>query len=346
MKYAFPFAAVVALVLIALIGVQIPGMQYFFGVVIPYLAMALFLGGFCYRIFYWAKSPVPFKIPTTCGQGYSLPWIKQDKLEAPNNTSQVVARMFLEIFLFRSLWRNTKATVYDGPKLTYESSKWLWLFGILFHYSFLVVVIRHMRMFMEPVPFLVSFVEVGDSLLQIGAPTMYMTDVTLVLGLLFLFGRRLVNPHVRYISLANDYFPLFLLLGVATTGILMRFFLRTDVDINAIKELAVGLVTFQPTITAKISAIFYAHLFLVCALLAYFPFSKLMHMGGVFMSPTRNMANDSRMVRHINPWNPDIKPHSYAGYEDEFREDMIEQGIPVEKGLPPKPEAETKEEAE
>ncbi|MDR2549494.1 MAG: sulfate reduction electron transfer complex DsrMKJOP subunit DsrM [Desulfobulbus sp.] len=334
MKYAFPLAAVIALVLCALILVQIPGMQYLFGVVIPYLAMALFLGGFCYRVIHWGKSPVPFKIPTTCGQGYSLPWIKHDKLEAPVNAGQVVARMFLEIVLFRSLWRNTKATVYDGPKLTYESSKWLWLFGIMFHYSFLVIVVRHMRLFLDPVPGLVSFLEIGDSLLQIGAPAMYMTDVTIVLALLFLFGRRLINPQVRYISLVNDYFPLFLILGIVLTGILMRFFLRTDVDINAIKELAVGLVTFSPTITAKISSLFYVHLFLVCTLLAYFPFSKLMHMGGVFLSPTRNLANDSRMKRHINPWNPEIKPHSYAAYEDEFREDMVEQGIPVEKELP------------
>ncbi|MBV5316871.1 MAG: sulfate reduction electron transfer complex DsrMKJOP subunit DsrM [Desulfobulbaceae bacterium] len=335
MKYAFPLAAVIALVLLALILVQIPGMQYLFGVAIPYLAMALFLGGFCYRIIHWAKSPVPFKIPTTCGQGYSLPWIKHDKLEAPVNTAQVVARMFLEIFLFRSLWRNTKATVYDGPKLTYESSKWLWLFGILFHYSFLVVIIRHMRLFLDPVPWPVAFLEMGDSLLQIGAPTMYTTDVTIVLGLLFLFGRRLMNPQVRYISLANDYFPLFLILGIVTTGVLMRFFLRTNVDINAIKQLAVGLVTFHPVIVTKISSLFYVHVFLVCILLAYFPFSKLMHMGGVFLSPTRNLANDSRMKRHINPWNPDIRPHSYAGYEDEFRADMVEQGIPVEKELPP-----------
>ncbi len=334
MKYAFSLAAVIALVLIALLAVQIPGMQYLFGVAIPYLAMALFLGGFCYRIIHWAKSPVPFKIPTTCGQGFSLPWIKHDKLESPVNTAQVVARMFLEIFLFRSLWRNTKATIYDGPKLTYESSKWLWLFGILFHYSFLIVVVRHMRLFLDPVPWVVSFLETGDSLLQIGAPTMYTTDITIVLGLLFLFGRRLMNPQVRYISLANDYFPLFLILGIALTGILMRFFLRTNVDINAIKQLAVGLVTFHPTIVTQISSLFYVHLFLVCVLLAYFPFSKLMHMGGVFLSPTRNMANDSRMKRHINPWNPDIKPHSYAGYEDEFRADMIEQGIPVEKELP------------
>lgn len=334
MKYAFPLAAVIALVLVALILVQIPGMQYLFGVVIPYLAMALFLGGFCYRVIHWAKSPVPFKIPTTCGQGYSLPWIKQDKLEAPVNTAQVVARMFLEIVLFRSLWRNTKATVYDGPKLTYESSKWLWLFGILFHYSFLVIIIRHMRLFLDPVPGLVTLVEVGDSLLQIGAPTMYTTDVTIVLALLFLFARRLFNSQVRYISLVNDYFPLFLILGIVFTGILMRFFLRANVDINAIKQLAVGLVTFSPTIVTDISSLFYVHIFLVCTLLAYFPFSKLMHMGGVFLSPTRNLANNSRMVRHINPWNPDIKPHSYAGYEDEFREDMIEQGIPVEKELP------------
>jgi nitrate reductase gamma subunit len=336
MKYTFPLAAVIALVLIAWIGSQIPGMQYFFGVAVPYLAMALFVGGFCYRVIQWAKSPVPFKIPTTCGQGYTLPWIKYDRLEAPVKTSEVVARMFLEIFLFRSLWRNTKADVWEGPKLTYESSKWLWLFGILFHYSFLVIVLRHMRLFLDPVPGAIGALEFMDGILQIGAPTMYMTDATIILGLLLLFGRRLVNRQVRYISLANDYFPLFLIFSIALTGILMRFFLRDGIDITAIKHLAVGLVTFQPTISGDIGAIFYIHLFLVSALLAYFPYSKLMHMGGVFLSPTRNMANDTRMRRHINPWNPDIKPHSYAGYEDEFREDMIEQGIPVEKELPKK----------
>lgn len=340
MKYTFPLAAVVALVLIAWIGSKIPGMQYLFGVVIPWLAMATFVIGFCYRVVHWAKSPVPFRIPTTCGQQYSLPWIKQDKLESPSTTSQVVARMFLEIFLFRSLWRNTKAEVHDGPKLTYESSKWLWLFGILFHYSFLVIILRHIRLFADPVPGLIKVLEFGDSILQIGAPTMYLTDLTLLLGLLLLFGRRLINRQVKYISLANDYFPLFLIFAIAVSGILMRFFLRTDIDIVSIKRLAVGLATFQPTIPVNIGSIFYIHLFLVSVLLAYFPFSKLMHMGGVFLSPTRNMANNSRMKRHINPWNPDVRPHSYAGYEDEFREFMVEAGIPVEKELPPKADEE------
>jgi len=336
MKYIFPLAAVVALVLISWVGSKIPGMQYLFGVAIPYLAIAIFIGGFCYRVIQWAKSPVPFKIPTTCGQQYSLPWIKYSKLEAPVTTSQVVARMFLEIVLFRSLWRNTKAQVYDGPKLTYESSKWLWLFGILFHYSFLMIVLRHMRLFLDPVPGFIQALEFGDGILQIGAPSMYLTDVTILLGLFLLFARRLSNRQVRYLSLVNDYFPLYLIFTIALTGILMRFFFRTDVDIVAIKRLAVGLATFQPAITADIASIFYIHLFLVSTLLVYFPFSKLMHMGGVFLSPTRNLANDSRMHRHINPWNPDIKPHSYAGYEDEFREFMVDNGIPVEKELPPK----------
>jgi nitrate reductase gamma subunit len=344
MKYIFPLAAVVALVLISWIGSKIPGMQYLFGVAIPYAAIAIFIGGFCYKVIQWAKSPVPFKIPTTCGQQYSLPWIKYNKLEAPTTTSQVVARMFLEIVLFRSLWRNTRAEAHEGPKLTYESSKWLWLFGILFHYSFLMIVLRHMRLFLEPVPGFIQALEFGDGILQIGAPNMYLTDVTIVLALVFLFLRRLTNRQVRYLTLANDHFPLFLIFGIALTGILMRFFIRTDVDIVAIKRLAVGLVTFQPAITADIASIFYIHLFLVCTLLVYFPFSKLMHMGGVFLSPTRNLANDSRMRRHINPWNPDIKPHSYAGYEDEFREFMVDAGIPVEKE-PPK-EAEETEKAD
>jgi nitrate reductase gamma subunit len=109
----------------------------------------------------------------------------------------------------------------------------------------------------------------------------------------------------------------------------MRYF--SKVNIRAAKELTLGLVSFHPTIPQGIGAVFYVHLFFVCILLAYFPFSKLMHMGGVFLSPTRNMANDSRMVRHINPWNYPVHVHTYEEYEDDFREKMKKAGLPVEK---------------
>lgn len=335
MKYAFSFLAVIALVLIAWLGSQIPGMPYLFGVALPYLAMMIFLVGCVYKVVQWAKSPVPFPIQTTCGQGKSLDFIKHNRLEAPSTNAEVVARMFLEIVTFRSLFRNTKSEIHEGPHITYESSKWLWAFALIFHYSFLSIVVRHMRLFLDPVPAWIGWWEFIDGIFEVGAPTWYMSDVGLVAGCLLLFSRRLITRHVRYISLMNDYFPLVLIFAVAISGILMRFFLRTDIDIVNIKQLTVGLVTLSPTIGANIGSIFYIHVFLVCVLLAYFPFSKLMHFAGVFLSPTRNLKNDSRAVRHENPWNPRILPHSYSGYEDEFREFMVDAGIPVEKELSP-----------
>ena len=244
--------------------------------------------------------------------------------------------MFLEIFLFRSLFRNTRAEVHDGPKLAYGSSKFLWLFGLMFHYSFLVIVLRHMRLFTDPMPAFIHALEFGDGFMQVGAPTMYLSDLVFLGAVTFLFARRVVLPAIRYISLPADYFPLFLILSIGVTGVLMRYFIR--VDVVSIKMFTHSLVSLNPFVTDAIGNFFFIHLFLVTVLMAYFPFSKLMHMGGVFLSPTRNLANNSRMVRHINPWNdPSIKPHSYAGYEDDFREAMVEAGLPVEKGLPDAP---------
>ena len=67
------------------------------------------------------------------------------------------------------------------------------------------------------------------------------------------------------------------------------------VDIDAVRDLMVSLVTFHPAIPAGgVNVLFYLHFALVCTLLIYFPMGKLMHAVGVFMSPTRNMVNDSR----------------------------------------------------
>ena len=309
------------------------GLQPVLGIVIPYLAALVFLGGFVYRLIEWARSPVPFKIPTTCGQQESLPWIRQDKLESPSTPIQVMARMALEVFFFRSLFRNTKTTAAQGPRLLYSSDKFLWLGGMVFHWSFLIIIVRHFRLFVEPVPWFVHLLEAGDGFLQLTLPTFYITDAMLVLAATYLFIRRVVIPQVKYISLPADFFPLFLILSIAGTGILMRYVLK--VNIVGVKALVNGLFTFSPAIPDNLGEtayIFYIHLFLVSALLIYFPFSKLMHMGGVFMSPTRNMPNDSRKKRHINPWNdPGIVPHSYEAYEDEFREMMRSVDLPLDK---------------
>ena len=331
------FITVLVLVFIPFVGMQVANLKVLFGVIIPYAAMVLFLVGVVGRLLLWSFSAVPFRIPTTAGQQKSFPWIKPNKIENPSSAAGVFGRMLLEILLFRSLFRNSTMEFREGPRVTYEWEKWLWLSAILFHYSFLVVILRHLRFFTQPVPGFVAVVEALDGFMQtgigplpgLGLPGVFLSGIVLLAAAGYLFLRRVYIPTVRYISLPTDYFPLFLIMAIATTGILMRYLLK--VDVVGVKELVMGLVTFQPLVPQGIGVLFYMHLFSVCCLLAYFPFSKLVHLGGVFLSPTRIMANNNRFVRHINPWNYPVKVHTYDEYEEEFREKMVEAGIPVEK---------------
>jgi len=341
-------------VLIPWVGVGAFDMRVLFGVIIPYAAIAVFLVGIVVRVIGWARSPVPFRIPTTAGQEASMPWVKTNPIDNPKGMGGVVVRMFFEVLLFRSLFRNTRLEYRNGdggPKIDYEWEKWLWLAALVFHYSFLIIFLRHFRFFIEPIPGFVYLLESLDGFLQLGIlpfnglgiPAVYITDMLLLAAVTYLFVRRIYICQIRYISLPADYFPLFLILGLGLTGVLMRYFIR--VDITAVKELAIGLFQFSPVLPDGIGVIFFIHLFILCVLIAYFPFSKLMHFAGVFLSPTRNLANNSRAVRHVNPWNYPVETHTYEEYEDEFRGPMIEAGLPVEKGAEPTAE-ETEEPAE
>lgn len=333
MKYFFMnlLLSVIAVIIIALLAVGISSNQtgrFVMIIIVPYLVMIVFAVGFVYRIIKWAKSPVPFRIPTTCGQEKSLPWIKHNALENPSSACGVVGRMAGEIFLFRSLFRNSGVKMIDGRPV-YGSTKWLWFFGLMFHGSLLIVGFRHLRFFTEPIPSCVIWLSSLDGFLELGVPTLYFSDAALLAGLVFLFCRRVVIPQVRYISLFADYFALLLIAAVALTGLLMRHFF--PVDLNAVKTLAMGWVTFSPAIFSNMSALFYMHIIFVFTLMVWLPFSKLMHLGGIFMSPTRNLINNSRSLRHINPWNAPVKVHTYGEYEDEFRDKMKAAGLPVEK---------------
>lgn len=338
---------VLALGCIAYLGV-VYDQQNILGNIIPYAAVVIFVLGFIYRILNWARSPVPFRIPTTGGQQKSLDWIKSSPLDNPPSAGWTVARMVLEVLTFRSLFRNTTMKLQQGPTVSYSSEKWLWLFGLLFHYSFLIIFIRHFRFFFEPVPWIINALEFVDGIMQIAAPRLFLSSILILVALTYLLGRRFFNSKVRYISLTQDYFPLLLIFAVVGTGIWMRYFGKTD--IAQVKELTMGLVTLSPVsdpVALKaVGSIFYIHLFLVCSLIVYFPFSKLMHAGGVFLSPTRNMPNDNRFKHHDNPWNPAPAFHTYAAYEDDFREAMVEAGLPVEKGLDEAPPAETTDETQ
>ena len=193
---------------------------------------------------------------------------------APVTRAGVAARIGREVVLFESL---------------FKASKWTWLFGWIFHAALLVVLIGHLRYFTEPVWAPVAFV-------QGIAP---YAGLAMIAGLAGLWARRFLVDRVRYISAPSDHLMLALLVAIGGSGTAMRFAIHTDVV--ALKAFALGLVRFdwQPI---PPDGVLLLHLALVAALMAVFPFSKLLHAPGLFFSPTRNQADDSRERRHIAPW--------------------------------------------
>ena len=126
-------------------------------------------------------------------------------------------------------------------------------------------------------------------------PSIYVTDIVLVAALGFLLcappGRAAAALHLapgRLLPAAAD--P-----GRSrSSGVLMRYFVQGGHHGGQGAGHRPGDASARPCPTG-IGPLFFVHLFLVCVLLAYFPFSKLLHWPGVFLCPTRNLANDSRM---------------------------------------------------
>lgn len=329
MKALYAIIPIALIIIVVFAVTEWVGGQRFFAIVIPYAAMAIFIIGFFYRIIKWARAPVPFNIPAVTGQQKSLPWIKHSRIESPSSTAGVIGRMALEILLFRSLFRNSRAELKQVGKLIYGERKYLWLGGLAFHWSLFILLVRHLRLLTEPVPSFILFVQNLDGIFQLWLPTLFITDFIILIALTYLILRRFASPQVRYISLMSDYFAIFMIAAVVISGVLMRVYYRAD--IIAVKELARGVLTLQPLIPEGLGPTFYIHLSLASILLAYLPFSKIMHGAGVLLSPTRNLLNNSRRVRHVNPWNYAVKVHTYEEWEDEFRQQIKKAGLPLEK---------------
>lgn len=307
------------------------------GVIVPYIAVAIFVVGVVYRIVNWANSPVPLKITTTSGQAYSLQFIKRtiyDRFDSPYTKWETAVRMLLEIFFFRSLFKNTR---YYLDRTSAMDARWLWLFGIMFHYSLLLVLIRHSRFFLQPVPNIVEILSDIEAFKGVFIPSVYVSGLAIVAALFCLWLRRIFLSRERTISLPSDHFALILLLSITISGNIMRYFFKADLE--KVKTLMMDLMTFNIAkaieVANNIEPIFYVHFSLACLLLAYFPFSKLMHAGGVFFTPTRNLPNNNRAVRHVNPWNPPYKGITWEEYYEMYKDQLDEI---AEEGYKVKPE--------
>ena len=226
-----------------------------------YIATAVLIVGLGLRIRLYAKTPAPLRIPTT---------------PAPTTKAGVWRRMFFEVTLFNSL---------------FKSNKWIWIFGWLFHAALLLVLLRHLRYFTDPVWSWVALMQ------PLGAYAAF----AMVAGLAGLWARRLLVDRVRYISSPSDHLMLALLVLIGLSGLGMKYVDPTD--IVAVKAFFLGLMYFdwQPF---PGDLLLILHLLLVALLMIVFPFSKLLHAPGVFFSPTRNQIDNPREKRHM-PTRPD-----------------------------------------
>ena len=193
---------------------------------------------------------------------------------APVTQTGVIKRMATEILLFASL---------------YKSNKWIWLFGWIFHVAMALVLLRHLRYFTEPVWWWVTLIQ----------PFGIYAGFAMFLGLMALWFRRLFDERTRYISSPSDHLMLILLMAIAGTGLAMKYVAHTD--IIALKQFMLGLMYFDWQ-TLPADPILLIHLGLVISLMIIFPFSKLLHVPGVFFSPSRNQIDNARDKRHLASW--------------------------------------------
>lgn len=239
-----------------------------YGILFWVATLILVLGVASKLRLYW-KIPAPLKIPT---------------MPAPTTQRGVVWRMTREVLLFQSLFR---------------ADKLLWAISMLFHYSLLLIVLRHFRYFLDPVWGVIALIQ----------PFGLYAGFGLMLGLLGLLARRIWIDRVRYISAPSDFLMLVLLLVIGGSGLMMRFVNPTDIVM--VKAFFQGLKYFswQP-LPADFTLLL--HLSAVALLMIIFPISKLLHAPGIFFSPSRNQVDNSREQRHIAAWAVELEKNDRA----------------------------------
>lgn len=133
----------------------------------------------------------------------------------------------------------------------------LWFGSLVFHLSFLIVSLRHLRYFTDPVPGFIQDLQ----------PCGLIAGFLLPASVVYLLSLRLLSAQDRYLTYHN-YLILGLVLCIGTTGMLLRTVFRTD--LVGIKKFTYGLVTFHPGVLQD-SYLFVLHFALALFLIIILP---------------------------------------------------------------------------
>ncbi|MGB9803320.1 respiratory nitrate reductase subunit gamma [Desulfofundulus sp.] len=227
-------------------------MTYFIAQILPYITVTVFIIGVVYRLWRWAAARIVHNITLS---------------PFPQTKTEVLGIYLREIVLFRNVFK------FDRP---------LWAGAWPMHVALLNVIGGHV----------VGFYFLGKQFVYLGtseALSKYLSNllgtvfgIIMLAGLLYLLYRRLTIDKVRQVSNPSDYLLLLLLIAIVSLGDFMRLAPQYGMHYEPVRKYFATLMTFQPAAIPEGNPFFFIHMLLAQVLIMVLPFSKLMHLFGMF----------------------------------------------------------------
>lgn len=233
-------------------------MSYFILQILPYITVTIFVLGVLWRLSRWAGGRIVHNITIT---------------PAPTSRAGALVDIAEEVVFFRSIFKGDKK---------------LWGGAWIFHVALFAVLGGH----------LVGIYTLGQQFTVMGVTAATSEQMSNLLGicfgivtlvaLLYLLYRRCSIKEVKYLSATSDYLHLLLLIAIVTIGDMMRLIPGQELAYSPVHQYIGALVSFTPINQISQYAelmskpLFPVHILLVQILLLVFPYSKLMHLFGMF----------------------------------------------------------------
>ncbi|MEW5796191.1 MAG: respiratory nitrate reductase subunit gamma [Candidatus Zixiibacteriota bacterium] len=227
-------------------------MEFFILGFLPYLTLLVFIPAMAYRIRVWIKTPQPAAITL---------------FPAPVGKAATFWGVFRESLFFPGL---------------FLGDKFLWASAWIFHATLALIVVGHIRVFTDFPGLWAALGINADRMSAISGGTAGLLILAMALVLL---ARRLAIRRVREVTNFADTLVLLLIIAVLVTGNALRFGEHFNLELTRryFSQLA-GFSLSAESLPG--SPMFTLHFLLAQLLFVFLPFSKILHLGGIFFTQT------------------------------------------------------------
>lgn len=184
-------------------------------------------------------------------------------------------------------------------RTAFFADRWAWIFGACFYFGLALILLRHLRYFIEP-----SWVGPLWYLEELAQPFGFYGGALLPLGAGLWWARQVVLKEGKIIRHWTDHVVMLLLIAIPVVGYINEY---VHTDIIQLKSFALGLLTGNWT-NIPPDPLLLTHLWLVAALMIVVPFSRLLLLlpfGNLLqLAPNGKQPRDtlrSRFLRNFGP---------------------------------------------